>query len=77
MPIKQLIYNWFYTEDGEAFCGWEVGKHGVIRIEEHRAQGEGDRWYYDVFLDTGEKHRIFNPNEVIFEGGNNGETEDL
>lgn len=33
-------------------------------IEEHRAAGEGDRWYYDIHLSDGEIIRIFDPLEV-------------
>ena len=39
----------------------------VIKIKEHRAEGEGDKWYYDVFLSDGTMERIFNPNVVVFD----------
>ena len=39
-----------------------VGKDGVTQIDEHRAAGEGDKWYYDVVYGNGNAiHRIFNP----------------
>ena len=38
-------------------------------IEEHRAAGEGDKWYYDVHLGNGVILRVFDPLEVrILEG---------
>lgn len=33
-------------------------------VEEHRAAGEGDKWYYDIYRD-GEITRIFDPLEVV------------
>jgi len=50
------------TEDSYTF---EVGEGGVINITEHRAQGEGDRWYYDVELNN-LNIRVFNPVTVIY-----------
>jgi len=43
---------------------------GVESITEHRAQGEGDKWYYDVKLINGQTIREFQPITVIYyEGG--------
>ena len=33
-------------------------------IEEHRAAGEGDKWYYDIYKD-GEVTRVFDPLEAV------------
>lgn len=70
MEIIQLIANWYsFTADGggEDYDTYEVGKNGVERITEHRAQGEGDKWFYDVDFENGGTKRIFNPNSVSFE----------
>lgn len=50
------------TEDSYTF---EVGENGVVNITEHRAQGEGDKWYYDVECDTFNV-RVFNPTLVTY-----------
>lgn len=34
-----------------------VGKWGVEKIIEHRAAGEGDKWYYDVYV-NGQKEVV-------------------
>jgi hypothetical protein len=52
----------------------EVGHHldgeskspKVISIEEHRSAGEGDKWYYDIFLEDGSMQRTFNPNRAFY-----------
>ena len=73
MNIKGINYNWFATpENGEEFSSWFIGMNyrndiSVIKIKEHRAEGEGDKWYYDVFLSDGTMERIFNPNVVVFD----------
>ena len=73
MKIKGITYNWFVTpENGEEFSSWFIGMNyrndiSVIKIEEHRPAGEGDKWYYDVFLSDGTMERIFNPNVVVFD----------
>lgn len=43
-----------------------VGSDTVIEIREHHAQGEGDRWFYDVHYQSGRVRRIFAPLCVIF-----------
>lgn len=64
--ISELIYNWFFTNEGQEHNTYTVGKHGVTQIIEHQSKGDGDRWYYDVFFDDGRMERIFNPNKVTF-----------
>ena len=36
-------------------------------IIEHRAAGEGDKWYYDIIYTNETEMRIFNPNTVLRE----------
>lgn len=73
MKIKGIKYNWFATpENGEEFSSWFIGMNyrndiSVIKIKEHQPAGEGDKWYYDVFLSDGTMERIFNPNVVVFD----------
>ena len=43
-----------------------VGSDGVTEIREHQAQGEGDRWFYDVHYERGLVRRIFAPAQVLF-----------
>ncbi len=39
-----------------------------VRIEEHSAAGEGDKWFYDIYdKDEGIIIRVFDPVEVHFE----------
>ncbi len=71
MEIIQLIANWHAWNDGresgEDYDIYDVGKKGVLRITEHRPQGEGDKWFYDVDFENKGTKRIFNPNSVSFE----------
>ena len=41
----------------------QVGQDNVVRISEHKAQGEGDKWYYDIVFDGGDTFRVF---DIIF-----------
>ena len=70
--ITEIIFNWYATtEHGEEFSKYAVGTGylGVVceKIEEHRPMGDGDKWYYDVYLSNGTIERIFNPNTVTRE----------
>lgn len=69
MKIIRIDFNWFCTndQDGEDWHRYEVGKKEIVKIEEHRSQGEGDKWFYDVHFSNGKMERIFNPNRVYFE----------
>jgi len=63
--ITAIEYN-FQTETGYAHR-YEIDEKDVIRIEEHTAKGEGDKWFYDViFSDKESKVRIFNPCKVYY-----------
>lgn len=71
--ITCLHYNWMPPiSDGkeifpEQFSEAKVGRNGVDEIIEHRPQGEGDKWFYDIVMGNGTTERIFNPNWVLFE----------
>ncbi len=75
MKIESIIYNWFTSnENGEEFTMKKVGiqySRGICtKIEEHKPQGEGDRFYYDVYYQDGTREsaeRIFNINSVIYQ----------
>lgn len=54
--IEVLRYN-YHRDRYDCYC---VGIDGVIKIEENRARGEGDRWYYDVHFED-RIERVFNP----------------
>ena len=70
--IIELNYNYKQAvSDGKEMFGedWdiaEVGKKDVIRIDEHPAYGEGDKWYYDIFYKDGKIVRTFNPCRVVY-----------
>ena len=40
-----------------------VGISNVISIWEHKAQGEGDKWHYDINFEGGDTFRVF---DVVF-----------
>ena len=44
---------------------FKVGSQGVKEILEHKAQGEGDRWYYDVIYENNKCYRCFDPKGVL------------
>lgn len=62
--IKKVKSVAVRDEDG-TFSLFEVGKSGVLEIEEHSAKGEGDKWYYDVITEN-EVIRLFDFLEVRF-----------
>jgi hypothetical protein len=45
---------------------YTVGQDGIEKIVEHAAQGEGDRWFYDVHYVTGKVIRVFTPHQVCY-----------
>ena len=69
--IKSINYNWFVTpENGEEMSTLTVGvPYGILgfctHIEEHKPCFEGDKLYYDIYFDSREIHRTFNPNYII------------
>jgi hypothetical protein len=63
--ITQINFNWrFSQENREEFDNLCVGVHCVIKIEEHAAMGDGDRWFYHVYFEDGKQVKVFNPNMV-------------
>ena len=46
---------------------YTAGEQSVTEIIEHRAAGEGDKWYYDVHIEGGVIQRVFNPLSVTTE----------
>jgi hypothetical protein len=74
MEINKIHYNWVFASDGrdsgEDYQVEQVGtknENGLpIAIEEHRPQGEGDKWFYDIVYDDGSMKRVFNPNQVFY-----------
>ena len=73
--ITEISYNWFQSNDGheagEDYTRCVVGRQQAdgktpTDIKEHCAQGEGDKWFYDIFFDNGTVTRVFNPNTVTF-----------
>lgn len=69
--VTAINYNWGFTpENGEEFTNKTVGiMYGNLKcdaIKEHKAKGEGDKWYYDIHYSDGSVERIFNPNQVYY-----------
>lgn len=54
----------FYEGDNLMIC--QVGSNCVEHIDEYRPQGEGDKWYYDVYYTSGRVDRFFNIDSVTF-----------
>ena len=64
--VKRVEYNWFFTTgNGEEYGYFEVGKHGVERIDYHAPDGHGDQHYCDVYSLGAWKERIFNINRIV------------
>lgn len=59
--IKSLIYRGSGGNEYQAIVGI-----GATAIFEHQAQGEGDRWYYDIHFDNGDMIRTFSPVKVRY-----------
>ena len=74
MQIESIIYDYYVTEsEGETYkyieLGFKTERGTVTKIEEHRAAGEGDKWYYDIYCRDGNMEsveRIFNIHSVAF-----------
>ena len=62
--ITQLYVQPTHPDEGVGI--YTVGKGGIIAITEHRAQGEGDKWYYDIQFEDGTVNREFCPVTVIW-----------
>ena len=59
MNIESIITSSEYYSVGD----------NCVSITEHSAQGEGDRWYYDIKLHNGETIRAFGFEQVVFREG--------
>lgn len=44
-----------------------LGKYGVKEIHQHCAQGEGDKFYYEVILENNKGFITFDPKLVDYE----------
>jgi hypothetical protein len=68
--IKKIEHSYIpaFEESPYEISSAKVGKDGVVEIKEHRAAGEGDKWYYDIIYENGEVLRTFNPYLVWYKG---------
>ena len=68
MKLMQITTDWFYTtEVGEECEIYEPGKNDCTEIKEHAPQGDGDKWYCDIFFTGGRMKRVFNINSISYE----------
>lgn len=63
--IRYIVYP--DTEQEGYAIRETVGMFDVTEITGHSAQGEGDKWYYDIYYSNGDCKRIFNPEQVFYE----------
>jgi hypothetical protein len=79
-PVVRKYMDGYGTEQIDATCdfdsrfidqkynmGFNIPNKKCIRIEEHIPQGEGDKWFYDIYYDDNTMDRTFNPNEIFYE----------
>jgi hypothetical protein len=66
--IYGITYNWNPSgvNSEEKYEFDTVGMGTCVKIEEHQAQGEGDKWFYDIYRKDGTILRVFNPHMVYF-----------
>lgn len=64
MKIKTIFF-----EDGSSVenGSYPDNTKKVMDIVEHRAQGEGDKWYWEVTYSNGEIFRFFSVDSVLYE----------
>ena len=55
-----------YIDGHKMTCTFRLGDDNIKEIKEHAAQGEGDKWYYDVYFRDGTMTRLFNFDEVTY-----------
>lgn len=67
--MKTTITSVTYIDDHGRHNTYTVNGVNITKIEEYRPRGEGDKWYYDVFIDN-KVVRLFNFFEVTFETDN-------
>ena len=58
MEIEKII-SVEYMDRGDQLT-LSIDLKNIDKIEGHAAQGEGDKWYYDVFFTDGDVLRLFN-----------------
>jgi hypothetical protein len=66
MYEERKINSVLFGDNDLARVGHNYYSRMVKEIEQHAAQGEGDKWFYDIIFDNDEKLRVFNPVEVEF-----------
>ena len=44
---------------------FDVTYKGIKEITEHPAQGDGDKWFYNVVFENGDEIMVFNPTQVF------------
>lgn len=69
MKIKRLIFgNVLKTVENGTFSQDSMGVlQKVVSITEHSAQGEGDKWYWDVVFANKTMRRYFNVDSIDYE----------
>ena len=69
--ITEVWFDYYHGAAGEAYTCRKLGDNLelgiVLEITEHRPQGEGDKWYYDIMYDGGQTERTFAPHRVFYE----------
>lgn len=61
-----IITSIEYKDDHGMTNVYTVNGVNITKIEEYRARGEGDKWYYDVFIND-KVVRLFDFSQVTFE----------
>lgn len=57
--------EWVFWHDGRESHTEQIGKNDVVKINEHPAQGEGDKWFYDIHYSCGNIKRVFTVQECM------------
>jgi hypothetical protein len=73
MEVRVLYTNWRQVgsiSDGDG-CGEdydkdEVGKNGVVSIQENQPMNGNELWNFVVKYDDGSVKRVFNPNRIEY-----------
>ena len=63
--IKRIDFNWFFSQEAGEHCEQYIAGINCLKIEEHLPFGEGDRVFYDIYLEDRTILRTFNPNFVV------------
>lgn len=64
--MKQIIKKISFHDENGNPQEVTAGKYGVKEIQQHSAQGDGDKWYYDVIFEDGKGFMIFDPKVVEY-----------